>query len=50
MGRPVTVPGGVPVTIKIAADLLKRLDAHAKRNKVDRSAAIRTLIEHGLKE
>jgi hypothetical protein len=48
MGRPITVPGGSPVTVKLAAELLKRLDAYASKRAVDRSAAMRQLIERGL--
>lgn len=48
LGRPITVPGGSPVTVKLPADLLKRLDAYARDAAVDRSAAMRSLIERGL--
>lgn len=48
LGRPITVPGGSPVTVKLAAKLLKRLDAYASKRAVDRSAAMRELIERGL--
>jgi metal-responsive CopG/Arc/MetJ family transcriptional regulator len=48
MGRPTTVIDAVSVTVKLPAVLLKRLDAHAAKHKLDRSAAIRSLIENGL--
>jgi hypothetical protein len=49
MGRPVSVPGAVSVTIKLPGDLLQRLDAHAAARELDRSAAVRAILERALK-
>ena len=47
MGRLVTVGNGLSVTVRLPGEL--RIDAHAASSKVDLSAAVRTLIERGLK-
>jgi len=38
------------VTVRLPGELVQRIDAHAAKNKVDRSAAMRELLERGLKE
>jgi hypothetical protein len=50
-GRPVEIPGGATefVGLRLASDLLKRIDSWAKQGKIDkRSEAVRELIERGL--
>ena len=48
MGRPITVENGTFVGIRLSADLMRRIEAYAAKHKVDRSAAIRALLEMGL--
>jgi hypothetical protein len=50
-GRPVEIPGGATefVGLRLASDLLKRIDSWAKQGKIEkRSEAVRALIERGL--
>ena len=49
VGRPATVKNGHKLAVRLPADLIRRVEVYAARNKVDRSTAVRELLERGLK-
>jgi metal-responsive CopG/Arc/MetJ family transcriptional regulator len=47
--RLITVPSGHKLAVRLPADLLLRVEAFASKNNVDRSTAVRALLERALK-
>jgi hypothetical protein len=47
--RLITVPSGHKLAVRLPADLVLRVEALASKNNVDRSTAVRALLERALK-
>jgi hypothetical protein len=47
--RLISVPNGHKLAIRLPADLIRQVEAFAAKNKVDRSTAVRVLLEQALK-
>jgi metal-responsive CopG/Arc/MetJ family transcriptional regulator len=48
LARRLTVKNGPRLDLRLPADLTRRVEAHAARNKVDRSTAVRELLLAGI--